>query len=121
MSKSITRSIATAGVALALSLGTITPASAAGNTAIPAIHVVQAASTSSAINLTWNKTVAFAGCITSVGVPIGIAWTIATNPAALAWILNRGPLPASIGAPAYRYMSYVKSTCGYALLNIVYR
>jgi hypothetical protein len=65
--------------------------------------------------------VAFAGCITSVGVPIGVAWAIATNPAAVAWVLGRGPLPASVGATVSKYLWYVKGTCGYALFNIVYR
>lgn len=64
---------------------------------------------------TAKKTAAFAGCIFGVGVPIGLAWGIATNPAAWAWVANKGPFPASVGAAASKYMNAVKRSCAYAL------
>lgn len=64
---------------------------------------------------TAKKTAAFAGCIFGVGVPIGLAWGIATNPAAWAWVAGKGPFPASVGAAASKYMNAVKRSCAYAL------
>ena len=123
MKNQIGKAIATLGVTVALSIGSVTAASAA-----PAVAPTQApaqratlTSVSSNIYLTWNKTVAFAGCIIAVGVPIGVAWSIATNPAAIGWILKGGPMPATVGGTVYNYLWYVKRTCGYALFNIVYR
>jgi len=63
----------------------------------------------------WDKTAAFVGCIFGVGVPIGLAWAIATNPAWIAFFLGRGPLPASAGGAAYNYWNWIRSTCAYAL------
>ena len=68
------------------------------------------------IVLTAKKTGAFAACIFGVGVPIGLAWGIATNPAAWAWVLGRGPWPASVGGTAARYMETIKRACKYAIL-----
>ncbi|MFF2842458.1 hypothetical protein [Paenarthrobacter sp. NPDC057981] len=123
MKTQIGRLCMVAGTVLAISLGSVTAASASpGTTAVPAVtNVTPKASLAADLRLTWNKTVAFAGCITSVGVPIGAAWAIATNPGAIAWIIGRGPLPASVGGGASAYLSYVKRTCGYAIFNIVYR
>lgn len=61
------------------------------------------------------KTRAFATCIFGVGVPIGLAWGIATNPAAWAWVTGRGAYPASIGGAASKYMNTIKRNCAYAL------
>lgn len=123
MKNQIGKIIAALGVTAALSIGSVTAASAAPSV-VPthvAAQISPLASVSSNIHLTWNKTVAFAGCITAVGVPIGVAWSIATNPAALGWILRGGPMPASVGGAVYKYIWFVKGTCGYALFNIVYR
>ncbi len=123
MKNQIGKIIAVLGVTVALSIGSVTAASAAPSV-VPthiAAQMAPLASVSSNIYLTWSKTVAFAGCIIAVGVPIGVAWSIATNPAALGWILKGGPMPASIGGTVYNYIWFVKGTCGYALFNIVYR
>jgi hypothetical protein len=63
----------------------------------------------------WSKTVAFVGCIFSVGVPIGLAWYVATNPAWIAFFLRRGPLPPTAGGAAWNYWMWVRSVCSYAL------
>ena len=81
---------------------------------VSAPSVMPAASTMAAANW-WDKTAAFVGCIFGVGVPIGLAWSVATNPAWLAFFLGRGPLPASAGGAAYNYWNWIRSTCAYAL------
>jgi len=68
-----------------------------------------------AAGTTASKTAAFVRCIFLIGVPIGVAWEIAFNPAVAAWVAGRGPLPATIGATVARYVGWVKSSCGYAL------
>lgn len=62
-----------------------------------------------------RKTANFVGCITGVGVPIGLAWSFATNPAMWSWVLGRGALPASAGGAAYNYATWVKARCAYAV------
>ena len=123
MNNQIGKAIAALGITVALSMGSVTAASAAPRVAPTQAptQIASMASVSSNINLTWNKTVAFAGCIIAVGVPIGVAWSIATNPAAVSWVLKGGPMPASVGGAVYNYLWYVRGTCGYALFNIVYR
>jgi hypothetical protein len=65
---------------------------------------------------TWaQKTWAFTQCIFGVGVPIGLGWSIVSNPALLAWFAGRGPLPASAGGAAANYLAWIKGVCGYAL------
>ncbi|MFC7962821.1 hypothetical protein [Rhodococcoides kroppenstedtii] len=69
------------------------------------------------VGVTAKKTAAFAGCIFGVGVPIGLAWAIATNAAVQAWILGGAskPLAASVGGSVAKYLDRVKAMCGYAL------
>ncbi|MBM4574981.1 hypothetical protein GS489_32700 [Rhodococcus hoagii] len=65
--------------------------------------------------ITAKKTAAFAGCIAGVGIPIGLAWSAATNPAVIGYVLGIRPLPASAGGLGYNYISLVKRACAYAL------
>lgn len=62
-----------------------------------------------------QKTQAFTECIFGVGVPIGAAWGIVTNPPLLAYVMRMGPLPASTGGTASKYIERVRNSCGYAL------
>ena len=62
-----------------------------------------------------QKTQAFTECIFGVGVPIGAAWGIVTNPPLLAYVMRMGPLPATTGGTAYKYIERVRNSCGYAL------
>jgi hypothetical protein len=70
-----------------------------------------------ALGVTAKKTAAFAGCIFGVGIPIGLAWSIATSTAVQAWILGTAakPLAASVGGTVSNYLDKVKRMCGYAL------
>lgn len=61
------------------------------------------------------KTANFAACIFGVGVPIGLVWAFATNPLVWRFVLGMGPLPATSGSAAARYLSWVKARCIYAL------
>lgn len=63
---------------------------------------------------TWaNKTWAFVQCIVGVGVPIGLAWAIVSNPPLVAWLAGRGPLPGTTGGFAVNYLTWLKGACGY--------
>lgn len=120
--------IATAlAIALTLTLGTVTAASAAPSTqsrSISSVAAPQAAPTvlvrtALPTGYVFNKTMAFLGCITGVGVPIGVGWAILSSTAAVAAIARGGPLPASVGGAVHKAVSgwwwYIKGTCGYAL------
>lgn len=63
----------------------------------------------------FEKTQAFTKCIFMVGIPIGAAWGIVTNPALMAYVMRMGPLPASSGGTAMKYINTVRNNCGYAL------
>ena len=62
-----------------------------------------------------RKTQAFTECIFMVGIPIGAAWAIVTNPPLLAYAMRMGPLPATSGGTAVKYVEKVRASCGYAL------
>nr|WP_296774221.1 hypothetical protein [Rhodococcus sp. (in: high G+C Gram-positive bacteria)] len=67
----------------------------------------------------WNpntsKIVAYAGCIIGAGVPVGVAWAVATNPAAWPFITGRAAsLPASVASQVNKWVYYLRGTCGYA-------
>lgn len=70
--------------------------------------------TANAWGVTASKTWAFTQCIFAVGVPIGLVYAIATNPSVWAYVLGYSPKP-NIGTSINRYLSFVKSRCGYAL------
>jgi len=59
---------------------------------------------------------AFTQCVFGVGIPAGVAVAIVTNPAVAAWIVRKGPWPASVGGTASKYLGWIKSVCGYALI-----
>lgn len=40
---------------------------------------------------------------------------IVTNPALMAYVMRMGPLPASSGGTAMKYINTVRNNCGYAL------
>lgn len=62
-----------------------------------------------------RKTAAFSKCISGVGVPIGLVAVLASNPLVWKYVLGRGPLPASVGGTASKYLGAVKKNCAYAL------
>jgi hypothetical protein len=64
-----------------------------------------------------DKLIAFAGCITGVGVPIGLAWVLIRNPSFIRFVMGAGPMPAGVGGLASKYLWYIKGTCGYALFG----
>lgn len=65
---------------------------------------------------TWaQKTRAFAVCIFAVGIPVGVAIGIAWNPQVWAWVIGRGPWPASVGGFASAWLNTAKRSCAYAL------
>jgi hypothetical protein len=67
-------------------------------------------------NNTWaKKTAAFAGCIFSVGIPIGAAIGIAWNPQVWAWVIGQARWPVTVGGTASAWLGYAKWACGYAL------
>lgn len=65
--------------------------------------------------VTAKKTAAFTKCIFGVGVPIGLVAGFASNPLVWKYVLGLGPLPASVGGAASKYLSSVKKNCAYAL------
>ncbi len=114
---------ASAAVPATASLAALHSTSAAANVAAispvtasaPAKVAPAARVTTSAWTYTASKTAAFARCIFLVGVPIGVAWEVAFNPAVWSWVAKGGALPASVGGTAARYLGWIKSSCGYAL------
>lgn len=62
-----------------------------------------------------DKTAAFTECIFGVGVPIGVAWAVATNPALLMYVMRVGPLPVGVPKTTLDYVERIKSRCAYAL------
>lgn len=68
------------------------------------------------LKYSWWKTKNFVGCIVGVGVPIGVAWSFATNPYLWRYVLGMGPIPASYGGAVYNYATWVKARCRTALL-----
>jgi hypothetical protein len=127
MLTTLAKVVAALAIAFSLTLGTVTAASAAPtphSQSISSVTAPQAAATLVARvapprGYVFNKTMAFLGCITGVGVPIGVGWAILSSPAAVAAIAKGGPLPASVGGTVYKAVSgywwYIKGTCGYAL------
>ncbi len=67
------------------------------------------------LRYSWGKTVNFVGCIFGVGVPIGVAWGLATNPYFWRYVLGMGQLPTSavvtIGRSGAAIASWVKKRC----------
>lgn len=114
-------------VAGALSLGLGGTATAATSSATATTHIsVSSARQVSVHNPTVSpmqrsisfpgkKLAAFAGCVFGTGIPIGAAIAIAITPAAWAWVVGAGPLPASMGGTVVKYINTVKSLCRYAL------
>ena len=111
-------------VAIAFGVASAQPASAAPpraavtvtSVAQPMTLYVAAAkpAASNAWGVTASKTWAFTQCIFAVGVPIGLVVAIATNPATWAYVLGYTPQP-NLGGSINRYLSFVKSRCGYSL------
>lgn len=62
------------------------------------------------------KTWAFAQCIFGVGVPIGIAWGLATTPQFWGWVAGFSPMPTWTTG-AQRYGQAVKRNCRWALFG----
>lgn len=127
MLTTLAKIVAALAIAFSLTLGTVTAASAAPaapSSSMSTVSAPQAAATivtrvSPPRGYVFNKTMAFLGCITGVGVPIGVGWAILSSPAAVAAIARGGPLPASVGGTVHKAVSgywwYIKGACGYAL------
>lgn len=126
MFTTLARMVAALAIALSLTMGAVTAASAAP---APQVNFISASAAPQAVptqtvsllrvtqprGYVVNKTMAFLGCITGVGVPIGVGWAILSSTAAVAAVAKGGPLPPTVGAIVSKYFWYIKGTCGYAL------